>query len=127
MGEKVMDCIFCNLKEGRVAENDLAFAVPDKYPASLGHTLIITKRHCETFFDGTIEEHTAIADLLCKVKKILDKKHKPDGYNIEVNCGKHANQHIMHLHVHLIPRYKDKVDPREKITGLGGKYARHNL
>jgi hypothetical protein len=41
------------------------------------------------------------------------QKHSPDGYNVGVNIGKAAGQSRMHVHVHLIPRYKGDVpDPR---------------
>jgi diadenosine tetraphosphate (Ap4A) HIT family hydrolase len=36
-----------------------------------------------------------------------------DGYNIGVNVGEAAGQSRMHVHVHLIPRYRgDVADPR---------------
>jgi hypothetical protein len=40
-------------------------------------------------------------------------RQKPDGYNIGVNDGRAAGQTVMHLHVHLIPRFNgDRGDPR---------------
>jgi diadenosine tetraphosphate (Ap4A) HIT family hydrolase len=51
--------------------------------------------------------------LLDETKAILDQKHKPDGYNIGINGGAAAGQTVMHLHIHLIPRYEgDRADPR---------------
>jgi len=102
------DCIFCNEKK-IVMENDLAFVRMDNYPVSEGHLEVVTKRHVATFFETTMEEKIAIAQLLDKAKEMLDKKHKPDGYNIGVNCGEFAGQEIMHVHIHLIPRYKGDV------------------
>jgi Diadenosine tetraphosphate (Ap4A) hydrolase and other HIT family hydrolases len=47
------------------------------------------------------------------LKKILDKEFSPDAYNIGVNNGEAAGQSVMHLHVHLIPRYQGDVeDPK---------------
>lgn len=46
-------------------------------------------------------------------KAIIEGSHRPDGYNIGMNCGAAAGQTIFHLHVHLIPRYDgDVTDPR---------------
>jgi diadenosine tetraphosphate (Ap4A) HIT family hydrolase len=39
-----------------VAENDLAVAARDAFPVSPGHTLVMTKRHAQTWFDATKEE-----------------------------------------------------------------------
>ncbi len=53
-------------------------------------------------------------ELVDEVKRQLDsEKPKPDGYNIGINVNKAAGQTVMHLHVHVIPRYEgDRPDPR---------------
>ena len=43
--------------------------------------------------------------LLERAKSLVDKEFTPDGYNIGVNDGQAAGQTVMHLHMHLIPRY----------------------
>jgi len=115
-----VSCIFCSREElNIIAENELCFAIYDKYPVNLGHVLIIPKRHYKSFFDATIEEVTAIYELIHKCKEILDKKYKPTGYNIGININESAGQTIMHLHVHLIPRYDNDVeDPRGGVRNL---------
>lgn len=51
--------------------------------------------------------------LLERAKSDLDKEFSPDGYNIGVNDGQAAGQTVMHLHMHLIPRFEgDLPDPR---------------
>jgi diadenosine tetraphosphate (Ap4A) HIT family hydrolase len=38
---------------------------------------------------------------------------RPDGYNVGFNAGEAAGQTVMHLHLHVIPRYRgDMEDPR---------------
>lgn len=114
--DKIMsnDCIFCILREERViCECDYTKTFIDTYPASLGHTLIVPKRHFTTYFEATKEELLAIGKAVQNAKKILDEEFSPDGYNIGVNNGQAAGQSVMHLHVHLIPRYKGDVeDPK---------------
>lgn len=107
-------CPFCNLTLKRIiASNDLALVIRDGYPVSPGHTLIIPKRHIGSWFEITLEEQSAILDLLGKAKAILEEEFKPDGYNIGINDGPTAGQTVPHLHMHLIPRYKgDLDDPR---------------
>lgn len=102
-----------------LASNDLAFAVLDKYPVSPGHTLIIPKRTVETWFDASQEEQSAIMALVNHMKAQLDAKHSPDGYNVGFNVGVVAGQTVMHLHMHLIPRYAgDMHDPRGGVRGV---------
>lgn len=61
----------------------------------------------------------AITELVFAVKGVLDKRFKPDGYNIGVNVGQAAGQTVFHLHVHVIPRYDGGVDnPRGGIRLL---------
>lgn len=111
-------CIFCN-PEKVILENSLALAIYDGYPVSTGHMLIISKRHVSNFFDTTSEERQALNALLNEAKRWLDEKHHPDGYNIGINCGESAGQTIMHLHIHLIPRYKGDIDnPRGGVRGV---------
>ena len=111
-------CILCD-REDFFRENQLAWMKYDKYPVSPGHSLIITKRHIESFFDTTPEERQAINELLEEAKKLLDQQYDPDGYNIGINCGEAAGQSIMHLHVHLIPRYwGDSDNPKGGVRGV---------
>ena len=107
-------CGFCTLAPARViAENELAVVVRDGFPVSPGHTLIIPRRHIESFFDLAGEERTAMLTLLDSAKTELETEFHPDGYNIGINDGVAAGQTVAHLHIHLIPRYRgDREDPR---------------
>ena len=100
-------------RENWVGENDLAFAIRDRFAVSPGHTLIITKRVTPTWFDATPEEQRAIFELVDRVKADLDAEVHPDGYNVGFNAGAAAGQTVDHLHVHVIPRFDgDMDDPR---------------
>ena len=116
-------CLFCNIYESPknkiIAESSLAFAIYDGFPVNEGHILVIPKRHFGSFFDATEQEINQIYDLLNKCKAILDNKYHPTGYNVGVNVGYDGRQTIMHLHIHLIPRYKGDVEnPRGGIRKL---------
>ncbi|NEX63603.1 HIT family protein [Noviherbaspirillum sp. 17J57-3] len=109
-----MPCVFCTLPTARIiAENEFAIAIRDGFPVSPGHTLIIPRRHIGSFFDTTLDERSALLALLDKTKIDLDKEFAPAGYNIGINDGQAAGQTVMHLHMHLIPRYAgDLPDPQ---------------
>ncbi len=115
-----MDCIFCNIEQKEyVVENKLAFAIYDKFPVNEGHLLIIPKRHYSSYFDAEAEEIKVMYQLTKQCKDVLDEKYNPDGYNVGFNVGKAAGQTIMHLHLHLIPRYEGDVEnPRGGIRNL---------
>jgi superfamily II DNA or RNA helicase/diadenosine tetraphosphate (Ap4A) HIT family hydrolase/SOS-response transcriptional repressor LexA len=96
-----------------VCANALAFAFRDRFPVTPGHTLIVTRRVTPDWFTATPDERTAVAALVEEVKRQLDAEYAPHGYNVGFNAGAAAGQTVMHLHVHVIPRYRgDMDDPR---------------
>ena len=105
-------CIFCKIrKEELQLENELAFSSIDSYPVSEFHSLIVPKRHVETYFELTTEEIQACNDLILKTKeKILKQDSSVKGFNIGTNAGKVAGQSIMHCHIHIIPRRDGDVE-----------------
>ena len=111
-------CVFCNVR-APIAENELAFAIFDRYPVSPGHVLILPKRHVESFFDTTSDERAAMLSLLNEWKQHTDRKLAPDGYNVGVNIGVAAGQTVMHVHMHLIPRFTGDIqNPRGGVRGV---------
>ena len=119
-------CIFCSPDaESIVFRNSHAYCRYDDYPVTPGHLLIIPIRHISSFFSITTEEQVAIWDLVKMGKEYLDEFFRPEGYNIGINDGVVAGQTVMHLHVHLIPRYPgDSEDPKgwvHRILGVSEK------
>ena len=114
-------CFFCKCINNHdyILENELAFAKFDGFPVSEGHLEVVSKRHVVDWWGLTEEERIAIFNLLDEAKKIIDQKYHPDGYNIGMNLGEKAGQSVMHLHVHLIPRYRGDVpNPRGGVRGV---------
>jgi diadenosine tetraphosphate (Ap4A) HIT family hydrolase len=107
-------CPFCALPSERVIDaNDVALVIRDGFPISPGHTLIIPRRHVDSFFEISTAEREGLLRLLDRAKSVLDKEFQPDGYNIGINDGAAAGQTVPHLHLHLIPRHLgDREDPR---------------
>lgn len=107
-------CAFCRLEPSKVvAANDHAVAFLDGFPVTPGHTLVVPKRHINSFFEATREEQAALFELVAQVREKLLAEHGPDGFNIGINDGAAAGQTVMHTHIHLIPRYAgDTEDPR---------------
>lgn len=119
--DKIENCFFCKTINSNnfQLENELAIARLDDFPVNKGHLEVIPKRHVKDWWETTTEERIAIFALLDEAKKMIDDKYSPDGYNIGMNLGKKAGQSIMHLHVHLIPRYNgDVANPRGGVRGI---------
>lgn len=108
------DCIFCAIPKDRIVlSHPLACVIEDGFPISPGHSLVIPRRHVRSLFELNEEERLAVLELLERAKERVAAQHRPDGYNIGINDGAAAGQTVMHLHVHLIPRYRgDVADPR---------------
>lgn len=112
-------CPFCHPDREIIAENELAFAIYDKFPVNPGHCLIVPKRHVADYFDLQPEEQTKCIELLNHVKGIIEKNNQPDGYNIGINVNEAAGQTVFHVHIHLITRYKGDVEnPRGGVRGV---------
>ena len=121
--EQMMDkCLFCKLASSEIVvlENDLVYALLDKYPVTDGHTLFIPKRHMLTYFDMTADENAAVFELIKKRKLQLEEQDPSiKGFNIGVNNGRAAGQTVMHCHVHLIPRRSGDVKrPEGGVRGV---------
>ncbi|MCK9250721.1 MAG: HIT family protein [Solirubrobacteraceae bacterium] len=96
-----------------LASNRSAFAIPDGYPVTTGHALVVTHRPIRDWWEATAEERADVLALVDEVRALLDAEHAPDGYNVGFNAGAAAGQTVDHLHVHVIPRYDgDVADPR---------------
>lgn len=68
--------------------------------------MVAPKRHVKSLEYLKPEELKDIIRLVVKTKKVLDKKLKPDGYNIGLNIGKAGGAGFAgHIHIHVVPRW----------------------
>ena len=114
-------CIFCKLSNLQVErEYKNFYSIKDQYPVTKDHTLIITKRHLENYFDLNKGELDEFNKIIKKEKILLEKNDsKICGFNIGINQGIVAGQTIMHCHIHLIPRRKsDTKNPMGGVRGV---------
>lgn len=98
------NCLFCNLPEHRIiAETELFWVIRDGFPVTDGHTLIIPKRHTETWFDLTEQEQQQANQVLTQQRRLLLEQYSDiTGFNIGMNCGESAGQTVI-CHILLIP------------------------
>ena len=103
-----MDCLFCKIINGNVPsyklyEDDEVIVILDAYPNVDGHTLIIPKKHFDTFKDIPNDLLIHINEIAKKYTDILMAKLNAKELTIVVNYG--TAQKIKHYHMHLIPNF----------------------
>jgi diadenosine tetraphosphate (Ap4A) HIT family hydrolase/predicted house-cleaning noncanonical NTP pyrophosphatase (MazG superfamily) len=122
--EQPHNCLFCEYASGKKIVKIFetfthCYAIKDQFPVSMGHILIIPNEHTENWFTAREEVRQDMMKALHVLKDRLDLEYCPQGYNIGANCGQIAGQSVMHLHLHLIPRYKgDMEDPKGGVRGV---------
>ncbi|NQT22029.1 MAG: HIT domain-containing protein [Candidatus Omnitrophica bacterium] len=113
---KRQKCIFCVPRKatGKTADkkryivhrSKYSFSILNRYPYNNGHLMIAPFRHVRSLELLNDKELLDLMKLLNKTKKLLDKKLKPDGYNIGANLGKIGGAGFEgHVHIHIVPRW----------------------
>jgi len=105
-------CIFCSIINGTnegitVYDNNHFLVLMDKYPINHGHTLVIPKKHYDNLLFMPHDEVGKLYSLVSIIAKAVVSAVSADGFNIGQNNGKSANQIFPHVHVHVIPRFKN--------------------
>lgn len=110
------DCILCSIAHRDsnaaklfITEGSYAIVCVNKYPYNPGHLLIFPKRHITDYRQLIQEEETDISCLLKESLDILSGLYSPSGYNIGYNIGEFSGASIHHLHMHVIPRYRNEL------------------
>ena len=103
------NCTFCKIVDGNISariisQNDNAIAFLDAFPLSLGHTLIIPKRHYSKVQDMNREYSSAVFGLLRVVIAAVEKATGVKASTIAKHNGVEAGKDILHVHIHIIPR-----------------------
>lgn len=112
--ENTTQCPFCGDKIAYATflETPNFRAIYNIAPILPGHSLVIPKRHIESFLDLSDEEVTEFIFLGRSAIKLLLKIFKTSAFNWTIQEKSEAGQTIAHLHLHLIPRKeKDLENP----------------
>jgi histidine triad (HIT) family protein len=103
-----MDCVFCQIVEGKIPAEILyqdgeIIAFPDINPVPPTHLLIVTKKHIPSLAHLS-ENETAIIGYMAKIANLLAKEKGivERGYRLVINCGEEGGQTVPHLHMHLL-------------------------
>ena len=104
-----MNCVFCDIIQRTapshvIYEDEDFIAILDKYPISIGHTLVLPKKHFERVRDLSQKEFCAMYARVHALNTVITSRLGATASHISINDGAAANQLIPHVHVHIIPR-----------------------
>lgn len=102
----------------KVYEDEHVLSFLDVAPLSRGHTLVIPKERAAQMDQLSDESAAALGRVLPRICRAVMMATGATAYNLLQNNGAEAHQAVMHLHVHVIPRYP-QFDPGEPGGGLG--------
>jgi len=103
-------CLFCRIAAGEVpvstvAASPEALAFLDLHPHAPGHTIVIPRTHAATLAECPQEAVGPLFELAQEAARKLESALGCPGMTIGINQGTVAGQGVMHLHVHLMPRF----------------------
>lgn len=106
------NCIFCDILAGLapatfVYRDDLCAAFMDIHPVNPGHVLVVPHKHAELLPEL---DETSIRHLLWVAQQvniaIRSSGIKCEAINLFLADGRAAGQEVMHVHLHVIPRFR---------------------
>ncbi|MCU1509512.1 MAG: hypothetical protein JWQ12_1777 [Glaciihabitans sp.] len=118
-----LDCPFCEIVQledpdaREVFRNEHVIAFFPTEPATLGHTLVIPRKHIAGIWEIDDATATQLSRVTLKLAHAIRDAVKPEGLNLIQSNGEAATQTVNHLHIHLVPRWESdgigRIWPRE--------------
>ncbi len=101
--------IFAKIANGELPaeiiwQDDAFVAFLDVLPIEPGHTIVAPKRMVDSLEDLTPEELGGLMLTVQKIGAAMMKGIGVKGYSIFLDNKDAANQHIPHVHFHIVPR-----------------------
>ncbi len=112
--EKEEGCLFCRIAKDDpkvekkvIYKDDVVMVLMNIYPYNVGHLQVVPVRHVVWLEELTQEEHKILFEMVYRTVKLLRKVAEPVAMNIGLNMGGEVSgASVMHLHIHVVPRYK---------------------
>ncbi len=106
-------CFLCDNRHDHAPEHELvvargqtAYLIMNGFPYNSGHILVAPNRHVGDLSDLEREEREEMFDLILRIKAIMKRIMRPDGFNFGFNLGAAAGAGLRdHVHGHLVPRW----------------------
>ncbi|MDP6950649.1 MAG: HIT domain-containing protein [Arenicellales bacterium] len=102
------DTLFSKIVKGElpadiVFQDDRVTAFRDIQPPAPTHILIVPNKIIPTVNDVSEEDEATLGHMFVVARDLAASEGIADeGYRLLVNCGRHANQEVFHLHMHIL-------------------------
>ncbi len=102
------DTLFSKIVKGElpadiVFQDDRVTAFRDIQPQAPTHILIVPNKIIPTVNDVSEEDEATLGHMFVVARDLAASEGIADeGYRLLVNCGRHANQEVFHLHMHVL-------------------------
>ena len=110
-----VDCILCAVRDAHPEVEQLeVFRSPqflvsiNLYPYNPGHLMLVPLRHVEWPNELTESEALELHHLQAHCLQIIRTLYPAAGFNIGYNLGEAGGGSINHLHLHLVPRFRNE-------------------
>ncbi|PSO45047.1 MAG: HIT family protein [Parcubacteria group bacterium SW_6_46_9] len=89
----------------KIYEDESTFAFLDAEPVNPGHTLVVPKEPYQNIYEIPQDDFTKVMETVHRLAPKIKDGVSADGINIGINNEPAAGQEVMHLHVHIMPRF----------------------
>jgi histidine triad (HIT) family protein len=106
------DCPFCEIVQREdpdvreVYRDGHVVAFFPTEPATLGHTLLVPREHIPDVWSLDEDLAAELGRAVVRLSAAVSRAVAPEGLNVIQSNGEAATQTVMHLHVHLVPRWQ---------------------
>lgn len=125
------ECVFCQIIAGESPasifyEDDAVLGFMDIDPVTRGHALVIPKRHVAYLADLDEETGRRLWTVTQRAAAAIRRSGvKCEGINLFLADGEAALQEILHVHMHVFPRYRG--DPFKLVVDRDVRPSRDEL
>ena len=119
-----VECILCAIivHDSRVVDtcvynNSMVTVALNLYPYNPGHLMVFPNRHIEDLAELSSDEVMEMHRLAILSMKIIRELYHSQGFNIGYNLGEAAGASIKHLHLHIVPRFRNELGFIDIIAG----------
>ena len=106
------DCVFCRILKRElpasiIYEDDVAVGLLDLYPIHDGHSLVIPREHHADVASCPPQVAGHLFQVSARLGPAIVRATDAHGFNVWTANGSAAGQDIFHLHLHILPRYRE--------------------